>query len=248
MTLSVVGETPKTVPPRPLLMPDWHKKLQPTQLLAYLRHAYIWRSRGTVNIESSDHTKKVARWDGGEDSFGCKFTPVWPRIAKMIESCGAFPGIWVAAHFSPVAMRKYVKVGESFEVRDVSPTNLCSKLSEQIYNEYCDFLPPILEQNLETAGRTMDLRLRSLAKLNISKADQYACVVCDEGYVTASPFFRHAFATLFKAEDAVEKYLWAAAFEYEANQALYAHLPDWCQTAKLLNAVEVIRTHWRRLG
>lgn len=229
-----------------ILSPDWYRELTPNQLMAYVRHAYIWRLSGNTRLDSPEQTKRLVRWDGGEDSFGCKFTPVWPRITKLIMSSGADPGTWVAAHFSPVAVKKYISGRESFEVRDISPSQLCGKLSEKIYVEYLEYLPQALQLDYETAGRTINLRLKSLAKLNLSKTDQYECVICDEGYVTAPAFFRHGFATLFEANDAADKFLWPAAFEYEANQRLYANVANWCITEKLLKVVEEIRTHWRR--
>jgi len=229
------------------LSPDWYRELSPPQLLAYIRHSYIWRQTGSTGLDSEQQNTKRARWDGGSDSFGCKFTAVWPRIAKQIVEFNADPGVWVAAHFSPIAIKKYIRGMESFEVHDVSPQQLCGKLSARIYHEYIEYLPQALQLAYETAGRTINLRLKSLAKLNLPKEDQYSCVVCDEGYVTAPAFFRHSFATLFKADAAAYKYLWPAAFEYESNQRLYAHLPDWCVTENLQKAVTEIRTHWRHL-
>jgi hypothetical protein len=246
MTHSEAGGTSDGLLKPILSSPDWYKALTPNQLMAYVRHAYIWRLSGNTQLDSPEQTKRLVRWDGGEDSFGCKFTPVWPRITKMIISAGADPGVWVAAHFSPVAIKKNISGLESFEVRDITPSQLCGKLSEKIYIEYCEYLPQALQLDYETAGRTINLRLKSLAKLNLSKADQYECVICDEGYVTAPAFFRHGFATLFEATDAADKFLWPAAFEYEANQRLYSNVINWCITDKLLSVVEEIRTHWRR--
>lgn len=245
MTRSAAGGTPSSDSAL-ILSPDWYRVLAPKQLMAYIRHAYIWRQTGNTALESAEQKRQTVRWDGGEDSFGCKFTSVWPRILKHLIAAEADPGTWVAAHFSPIAVKKYVRGLESFEVRDVSPSQLCGKLSTQIHIEYCEYLPQSLILDYETAGRTINLRLKSLAKLNLSKEDQYACVICDEGYVTASAFFRHGFASLFKAEDAASRYLWPAAFEYEANQRLYAGVPDWCITDSLKQAITEIRTHWRR--
>lgn len=246
MTLSVAGETHDAA--RPLLSPYWYKQLQPKQLLAYIRHAYIWRQHGTTNLRSQEQSRRIARWDGGEDSYGCKFTAVWPRIAKMILAREADPGIWVAAHFSAIAISKNVSVGESYEMRDVSPSQLCGKESEKIYNEYCDSATRILQHEYETAGRTIALRVKSLARLKISRADQFLCAICDESYVTASPFLRHGFADQAKAVEAADKYLWPAAFTYESLQRIYDDsVEPWLITDKLLDAVEVIRTHWRRV-
>lgn len=245
MTRSAAGEIPNELA-KEILSPDWYKVLAPQQLMAYVRHAYIWRHTGTTQLSSPEQTKKVVNWDGGENSFGVKFTPVWPRILKSLSAVNADPGIWVAAHFSPVALKKYIKMGESFEVHDLAPAHLHSKFSEKIYFDYCEYLPKALQMDYETAGRTINLRLKSLAKLNLPKIDQYECVICDEGYVTSSAFFRHGFATRMGATSAAEKFLWPAAFEYESNQRLYANVVDWCITDQLKKAVTEIRTHWRR--
>ncbi len=245
MTLSVVGEM-KNNDARPLLAHDWHKYLSPPQLMSYIRHAYIWRSTGSTSLNSPDQCKKTVRWDGGEDSFGCKFTPVWPRILKMMHSYDAEPGIWVAAHFSPIANVIRGDNTGSFEIREISPTNLCSKTSERLYTDYCVFFPKYLQDNYETAGRSVGLRLKSLARLPLSREAQYSCALCDENYVTASPFFRHAIAVQAGATDAAERYLWPAAFDYESQQPLYSSVPPWCITDQLLDAVEMIRTYWRR--
>lgn len=244
MTLSVAGGTPNEAKVLPSL--DWHKQLDSKQLAAYIRHAYVWRQYGPTSFNSAEQFKPVKRWDGGTDAFGCNFTPVWPRIAKMIKAAEADPGLWVAAHFSPVSQKKHTTTNSSFEVRDVAPTQLCGKNSQNIYDTYCAIAPQVIQQEYETAGRSINLRLKSLSRIGLSKADQYACAICDEGYVTASPFFRHGFAALFQAENAVVKYLPAAALEYEAQQRLYINVPDWCITEQLIQAVNAIRTHWRR--
>lgn len=234
-----------------LLTPDWHKALSEKQLMAYVRHSYIWRQSGSTDLESREQVKKVPRWDGGQDAYGVKFTPVWPKIARMIRAVDADPGIWIAAHFSPIATRKYVTYGGSFEVPDVTPTNLCGKLSETIYNEYCSAFPKTVIDGYNTAGRSIALRLRSLQKMNIPEDDKHFCVVCDEGYVTAAPIVRQGFANAFKLPQAIERYLWPAALEYEAKQRLYDRvipdfIPAWLVSDQLLETVKTIRAHWRR--
>lgn len=233
-----------------LLRHDWYKKLNKQQLAAYVRHAYVWRQDGAVRIDSALQQKRVTRWDGGEDSFGCKFTAVWPRIVKTILNNDAHPGVWVAAHFSHIALAKRINGKASFDARDISPSEMCGRESYAIYADYCAQMPKLLREEYQVAGRTINLRLRSLERLNLEKADQYLCVICDEGYVTASAFFRHGFADIFKAETAATRYLLPAAYDYEARQPIYDAAVDgvcrWCVTRQLLQAVTAIRLHWRR--
>lgn len=234
-----------------LLSPDWHKALSEKQLMAYVRHSYIWRQSGSTDLAGREQTKQIPKWDGGQDAYGVKFTPVWPKIVRMIRAVDADPGIWIAAHFSPIATRKYVTNIGSFEIPDVTPTNLCGKLSETIYHEYCSDFPKITIDGYNAAGRSIALRLRSLKKLNISDDDRHFCVICDEGYVAATPIVRQGFANAFNLPQGIERYLWPAALEYESKQALYdriipAFIPGWLLSAQLLETVKTIRAHWRR--
>lgn len=234
-----------------LLTPDWHKALSEKQLMAYVRHSYIWRQSGATDLASREQSKTVPRWDGGQDAYGVKFSPVWPKIVRLIRAVDADPGIWVAAHFSPIAIRKYVTDNGSFEVPDVTPTNLCGKLSETIYHEYCSSFPKITIDGYNAAGRSIALRLRSLQRLNVSEDDRHFCVICDEGYVTATPIVRQGFANAFNLPEAIARYVWPAALEYDAKQRLYDRvipdfIPAWLISDQLLETVKTIRQHWRQ--
>lgn len=249
MRHNAAGETSELA--HPLLAPDWYKQLDKTQLAAYVRHAYIWRTHGAATLESPLHKRKVSRWDGGEDSFGCKFTAVWPRIVNAIQAHQADPGLWVAAHFSVIGSGKRLNTGASFDARDIAPAELCGKLSTAIYDDYCQQLPKILADDYQIAGRSIRLRMRGLERLNIDKQDQYLCAICDEGYVTATPFFRHGFAALANVQEAADKYLMPAAYEYESKQRVYDGFLrssdcEWCVTKQLLRVVTGIRQQWRK--
>jgi len=95
--------------------------------------------------------------------------------------------------------------------------------------------------------------MQSAKAFGFSKDDQNLYVLCDESYVSASPFFRHAFAALGNCDRAVERYLWFAAIEYEAQQRAYDcaidrvkdQNYDWWITDTLRAAVREIRQHWR---
>jgi hypothetical protein len=246
MTHSVVGEIPNETA-RKFLAPDWYKALTPAQLLAYIRHSYIWRSTGNTALDSPEQIKHRTQWDGGEDSFGVKFTPVWPRILKAIVSNDAIPGIWVAAHFSPIAISAHIlpsAASGSIELRAVSPGSLCSTNSPKFYYDYLEFFPDAIKDSYETTCRSLRLRMLGLSVLPLTQTARYSCALFDEHYVIAPPFFRHAFATHAGAEDAADRYLWPAAFDYDAHQILYGGVPEWCITNKLLDAVETIRQHW----
>jgi len=248
MTLNAVGETSRGVDA--LLSPDWHRELNKVQLAAYVRHAYVWRTHGAATLDHPLHKRRVSRWDGGEDSFGCKFTAVWPRIVNAISSHGADPGLWVAAHFSAVGQGKRLNTGASFDARDIAPAELCGKLSTAVYDDYCQQLPKVLTDDYQIAGRSFQLRLRSLERLAIDKQDRYLCAICDDSRVTATPFFRHGFSALTNLPTAIDKYIMPAAFDYESRQRVYDAVVqsngcDWCITEQLLKVVSGIRKQWR---
>lgn len=234
-----------------LLSADWHSALSDKQITAYTRHAYIWRHTGAVSSSSAAQTSKNPKWDGGTDSYGVKFTSVWPRVTRMIRAVGADPGIWIAAHFSPCGYAKFISGKGSFDLPDISPSNLCSSASEGIHQEYCSKFPQITTDAYNAAGRAITLRLRSAQKLKIPEADQFLCVLSDESHVAATPFLRQGFANVLDVPEVITRYLRPAALEFEAKQRLYegvipVYLPAWLISNQLIEVVKAIRTYWTK--
>lgn len=238
MTLSAAG----AVAARDLA-PDWHLRLNQEQLAAYIRYQFIRLYDNVHDWDDPAHNRKRTHWDGGKDSYGVKHTPVWQRIAKMVRQRNADPGLWVHAHFSPIAV---LKTGvQTTGMPEMRPTRLSSGQSPDIYKAYCDELPGILTSAFEVAGMTLAKRIRGTQDLKLSQDDQVFYCVCDELYVSASSFFRHAFAAQLGCDRGIERYLWFAALDYEAQQRAYdAAVEPWCITEPLLAAVHEIRDHW----
>ena len=227
------------------LTPNWHLSLNDHQLAAYIRYQFIRLHEKVWDWNEPAHNRTRARWDGGKDNFGVNHSGVWSRIIKQVRTNNADPGLWVQAHFSPVSYKR--QIAETHSVPDIRPNNLCSAKSLGIYSEYRAHLSQILLTGLNVAGETIANRFRGTAALNMPPDDQAFYVLCDENYVTASPFFRHAFAAQMGCERAVERYLWFAALDYEAQQRGYdLALRDerWCFTELLRAAVQDIRKHW----
>lgn len=241
MTLSVAG----AVPAARILARDWHLRLSLEQLAAYVRYQFIWLYENEQDWDAPAHNRKRKHWDGGTDSYGVKHTSVWNRIAQMIRKNNADPGMWVHAHFSPFS---FLKSGAQLSgMPEMRPTRLCSAQSVGTYNEYCDQLPGILAHDFEIAGMTLAKRFRGTQDLKLSQDDQVFYVVCDELYVSASPFFRHAFSAQLHCARGVERYLWVAALDYDAKQHAYdTALEPWCFTELLKRATTDIRNHWER--
>lgn len=225
------------------LAPDWHTALNQTQLTAYIRYQFIRLLDNIHDWDNPAHNRKRTHWDGGRDSYGVKHTPVWTRIANLIRDNDADPGLWVCAHFSPVAV---LKAGtQTAGMPEMRPTRLCSGQSIGIYKEYRARLPEILAQNFEIAGATLAKQLKATETFNMTQSEQFFYCICDESIVSASNFFRHAFSAQLSCWPGVERYLWLAALDYEAQQRAYdAAVEPWCITNELKAAVNEIRQHW----
>lgn len=234
----------------PLLAHDWYRDLTPAQLAAYVRYQFIYLSEKIIDWDAPAHVRRRPYWDGGEDKFGVRRTSAWGKAIRAIRDANADPGMWVRAQFSPEAE---LKITNLRALPDVRPTMLYSATAQSIYDRYCAKLPQLIETEFEIAGYTIASRMQSAKAFNFSKDDQNLYVLCDESYVSAPPFFRHAFAALGQCDRAVERYLWFAAIEYEAQQRAYdcvidrakTQNYDWWVTDTLRAAVREIRQHWR---
>lgn len=245
MTHNAVGET--TLDCR-LLDPDWHRKyLSDAQLAAYIRYQFIWLKENAVDWDSRAHSIRRPTWDGGRDADGVSRSNTWAEIALRVRASQAEPGMWVHAHFSPAAEKSD---GVLLAKPEVRPNKLHSAKSVNIYGRYIMFIQDVLWRNFELAGRTINQRFLTTQSLGLSEEDQRLYVLCDESYVTATPFFRHAFAAIGdKCDPAIEEYLWLAALDYDVHQKAYdnlisVHNENWWITDDLKAAVIDIRSHW----
>lgn len=242
MTLNEAGAVQAPVE----LAQTWYTALNDEQLQAYIRYQYFRHYDNAWDWDDPVHTQHRPTMDGGKDRFGVKHTPVWGRIAKAVKRNNADPGLWVSAHFSPVSYHKFSD--EPKILSDVRPGNLASSVSGEVYQVYLQSMPKILQTGLRVTGTTIAARLRGTAPLKLSHDDQLFFVLCDEAYVSGTDFFRHAFAAQLGCERAVERYLWRAALDYEAQQRAYDYVlkdEPWCFTELLCAAVDTIRNHWR---
>lgn len=224
---------------------DWHLRLSPDTLAAYIRYQFIRLYENVHDWEAPAHNRKRTQWDGGKDQFGVKHTSTWIKAARLVRDNKADPGLWVAAHFSAIGLMR--SGAQTTGLPEMRPTRLCSGQSIEIYKDYCEQLPSILRTNFEIAGSTLAKRIRATESFNLSPDDQVFYCVCDGSVVSASPFFRHAFAAQLNCDRGVEEYLWLAALDYEAQQKIYdIAVEPWCITDALKFAVLEIRQHWEQ--
>jgi len=237
-----------TLPDIDLLSPDWHLGLNEKNLAAYIRYQYVRYSTGIIDWDDAAHIRRRSNWDGGVNSYGVRHSNVWTQIVKEIKRRNADPGVWVAAHFMPGADFKE-NVG-AHSVAEVRPRSLISSRSPTLYANYCKILPDVLESEFFIAQNNVALRYRAVSALQISPADRDFMVVCDEEYVNASPFLRHAFAAKVNCLAGIERFVWLAALDYDVRQRYYDKaiqnnlLANWVVTECLQYATREIRSHW----
>lgn len=244
MTLSEVGVPQE----EKILQYNWHVKLTADQLAAYVRYQFIRLNENVSDWDAYAHSRRRVVWDGTKNRIGMPNASVWHRIVDAIKKAEAYPGMWVQAHFSPAAERQLNVASGLSELR---PSMLHTGRSSYVYNKYTEIGPELVLHAYELAMDTIKLRMQSTASLNFNSADRMTYVLCDEAYVTASPFFRYAVAAKYNCETAMDMYLWRAAIDYEANQPLYDYVVadsqknSWWLPDKLKTTAGRIRAHWR---
>jgi hypothetical protein len=251
MTRSALGEPAELTAgsKNDLLSDDWYQFLTSTQKIAYIRYQYISLNECVHDWDARAHVKRRPAWDGGKDNYGVKHTPVWGKILRAAETAHAHLGLWVHAHFSALATER-ITTGNQ-RLTEMRPATLYSAKSAEIYRDYVAHMPRIIKDRFHVAAETLKLRIATTAIYKMPVAAQELYVLCDESYVTATPFFRNAFAARSNCEKAVERYLWKAALDYEAQQRSYdavmaAH-PEysWWTENDIKRGVVEIRQHWR---
>jgi hypothetical protein len=250
MTHSVVGV-------RDRLHHDWHKDLTPVQLAAYIRYQFVYLNEHVIDWDAPAHKYNRRAWREGDQKTrdGSRRSSTWYEVLRKISQTESttgqpvFPGIWVHAHFSPVAEKK---LNQWAGLTDMRPSVLHADMAPYIYAKYLELGPEIISQNYELAVDTLQLRLQATASFEALPAfrdrrltldDRMAYVLCDEAYVTATPFFRYLLAAKHDCSLAQARYLYPAAVHYEANQTLYDSF-GWDIPEDLARTVTQIRQHW----
>jgi len=208
-----------------LLSSNWYHQLTEHQLAAYIRYQYIRFKDGVADWDSPTHNTRRFKWDGGKDPHGVTHKAVWPKALAAMRNferdfaAPAYPGTWVAARFSGVA--ESIVCDAKATAPPVRPTALYDQHSTTIYARYCERFNEMFAHSLRVGAQVIDTRLKEMSLYPLSDDARNFYVLCDEAYVSATPFLRHGVATVINCKRAALKYLWAAALDYEAKQALY---------------------------
>lgn len=246
-----VGAIAKPVHDEDYLSYDWYRQLTPAQLEAYIRYLFIALREHEYDVESPVHTARRVNWDGGTNQYGHAHKRIWTKIADAIKKAKAVPGTWVAAHFS--AAFHAVRIAENKGYIGGRPELLCSGLSLDVYRQYIDSFATITSRLCAAAEHSIGTQMAMLENVITNYDDLILYVVADKTNVNATPFFRYAFAAQesVNCRRASNKYIAAAALEYDINQQLYdelALLPEnhWWISPELRQVVADKRKYWRR--
>lgn len=232
-----------------LLFSDWYSRLSFEQLTAYVRYQFLSAHFRVADPEARAHKIRYKKWDGGVDISGVKNKCIWSAIAKEIVKHDAVPGLWVRAHFSPAFLS--IRSEENKGMSTVRPEMLKSALSARIYLEYLNAAAGQVKRAYDAAEASIVTRYTNTEVYQLPPDDHYFYVLCDESYVNAGPFFRHAFASLENCERAEDRYLFLAATEYDAQQVIYDQVIDesggalsWWVSPRLQQELIRIRQEW----
>ena len=247
-----VGAIAKPVNDEEYLSYDWYRQLTPVQLEAYIRYLFVALREHEYDVEAPVHTARRVNWDGGTNQYGHTHKRIWTKIAAAIKAAKVVPGTWVAAHFS--AAFHAVRIAESKGYIGSRPELLCSGLSLDVYKQYIASFDSITTRLCAAADYSIGTQMAMLENVISNYDDLILYVVSDKTNVNATPFFRHAFAAQERAgpcRRAIDKYIDAAALEYDINQQLYddlALLPgnEWWISPELKQVVADKRKYWRR--
>lgn len=235
------------------LQSSWHSRtLTPAQIAAYIRYLFIYLQEGVADWDSPEHTNPRRHWDGGRTPDGTRHKNIWQAILqKNIQPAGAHPGVWVAAHFSPVA--RAVRTAKGKGTIYGLPSMLAGgEYSKDVYDTYIHYFPDTLTDRLASALASFRSRFEITKALNLPDDDHFLLVICDKSYVNATPLIRYAMAAERGCKRAARKHITGAALAYEINQPLYdayvAARPEhaWLIPQSLKNAVVKIREYWRQ--
>lgn len=184
------------------------------QLAQDLRQIYIeerrdfHRKRGQ-HISASNY-KPSPQWDGGKNSRGYKFKPIWPKIAAVVAENALDPRLFVRACFE--AADKYAP----------EPNILLSKSALDNYQKHsAEGGKYDLNTSLALAKEVFKSRLYYYVdQTDMEQADILTAVLFDET-LQMSPLFRYCMSIRFDLIPVRKEYFKAAVLEYVRDREEY---------------------------
>jgi hypothetical protein len=178
------------------------------QLGRYVRSVYIGCYREYTGKFEYGLTH-MASWDGGEDSFGRRHRPVWPKIAEKIIHLGVDPILFIRGQFWC----------RRDDTRPPLPTYLLSDEAEARYRAYLQQAPAVAQTEYEADLRMVQtevLLLTSRLGWEYKRALRYA--LSSVVTVQASALFRFCLAAAEGLWDLAQHFHDQALLQYVFQQ------------------------------
>lgn len=127
--------------------------------------------------------KRMPRWDGGADSSGRKFKPVWPRIAQHLQSIDGDPERYIAAQFMDLGLDT-----------PPFPNMLASAAATKKYREFARTFEQRLKQELLAQHGYLLMEIERLTRIRgLSETDATLTALADP-LVSLSGLYRYCIA------------------------------------------------------
>jgi hypothetical protein len=126
---------------------------------------------------------KMASWDGGENQFGTKRRPIWPKIAQAILAMGADPMEFTRAQF-------WAK--QRMSNKPPAPNYLLSPEAQARWDEYQTYARDSVRRRLKADENAIRNGVQPLMiVLGWPRQEAYKYVVRDTRRVSASALYRY---------------------------------------------------------
>lgn len=179
------------------------------QLAPLVRSIYTgcYREFTGKNNYVADHPA----WDGGEDSFGRRCRPIWPKIAETIVRLGVDPVAFIRAQF-------WCRRNDS---RPPPPTYLLSDEAAARYGAYLQQAPAAARREYDAALATIQCEVLLLtANLGESYRNAIHYTLRNVTTVRASALIRYCLSVIENLPDLMQLFHDQALLQYVFQQEI----------------------------
>jgi hypothetical protein len=188
---------------------------QSEEACAYVRELYCEAVRGFNWARGTPRgcgEFKMPKWDGGEDAYGVKHQPIWPKLVEFYLEQSLDPAAVIEAIF-------HIAVSQGF-TRSPKPSDLFGPKAMAAFNMVKQRL---IDQQTATLAadqerlRTWTWHFRTYYNFDEDKARHTALM---SGRSELSPLFRYIMSLKHNYEDVCQEYKRPALYTYIWNKVL----------------------------
>ena len=172
----------------------------------YVQHRYLHEK--SLNADYRPITRLHAKWDGGVDSRGKHYKPIWPRLAAFAEKNNIDPVVWVQTLFSLAGTFDHVPWPQDLLLQKIIAKLHSSK------EDICEAMRAELISEILLLRREI---LFSQAFSNLNKDTICRTVLADPS-ISVSPLTRYVTALSFGENDIAESFAESAAFQFSTYE------------------------------